>query len=146
MSFLGIGKKRELPPNTHGNLPDIVSPEEQGQFKVVYRIENPPLLTETQLREQIGEDMINHDPFSFMYTPTSMPCFKRAAVLSGVSFVSTYALTYFRCKQRRRSETLAMTAWFTVFAGTWIFCRMDHRRKRMYEQQPSLPEMPSSTS
>jgi hypothetical protein len=67
--FGSSDKKPSLPPNTHGNLPEYVSPEEQGYSLRVKSIENPTLLTPTQLKEQIGESKMGSDPFSYVFGP-----------------------------------------------------------------------------
>ncbi len=129
---------RSLPSNSVGHLPDIMSDEDQGKFRVLANFEVPKLLTDAQLAEQVGEDKVDFDPFWFVYDPRPLPCFRRAATMGGAVGSLIGLSVYWRTRALLPTSLAGMTAWFGAFALSWAQCRSNFHSQKMHDPNSAM--------
>ena len=130
--------QRGLPSSSVGHLPEIVSDEDQGKYRVMTEFEVPPLLTDAQLAEQIGSDRVDFDPLWFLYDPRPLPCFKRAATLgTGVGSLIGASI-YWRTRRFAPTSLGIAASWFSTFALSWGQCRSAYKALKMHDPASAM--------
>jgi hypothetical protein len=121
-----------------GHLPELVSDEDQGKFRMLSEFEVPRLLTDAQLAEQVGADRVSFDPLWFLYDPRHLPCFRRASTLGAGVGALVSASIYWRTRSLIPTTLGGVSGWFGAFALAWVQCRGALKTQKMHDPNSAM--------